>query len=191
MIFIIESILLGISLAMDAFSVSVANGISKSFVERKKMFVMAFTFAFFQFFMPFTGYLIVNILSMGIKKFITIVPYIAFILLMFLGGKMIIESILHKTDIKVKDELTVKELLIQGVATSIDALSVGFVIVKYSMFQAFMASLIIGVVTFFICISGCVIGKKIGDKMGEKLNSIAEIVGGCILVAIGLWVLLG
>ena len=151
------------------------------------MFLIAGVYAAFQFLMPMLGWLLVTTLEEIFTKFSVLIPWIALILLLFIGGKMIVEAILEKKNGRKTDEeqvtkLTFKALIIQGIATSIDALSVGFTIADYSLKRAFAASLIIGVVTLVICLIGLIFGKKIGSK----ISSIATIIGGCILIFIGI-----
>ena len=184
---IINSVLLGVGLAMDAFSVSIANGIVESGMRKRRMFLIAGVYAAFQFLMPMLGWLLVTTLEEIFTKFSVLIPWIALILLLFIGGKMIVEAILEKKNGRKTDEeqvtkLTFKTLIVQGIATSIDALSVGFTIADYSLKRAFAASLIIGVVTLVICLIGLIFGKKIG----EKISGTATIIGGCILIFIGI-----
>ena len=114
------------------------------------------------------------------EKFI---PWIALILLLLIGGKMLLDGIRGDGDSEEgSGELGVKMLIVQGIATSIDALSTGFTTSAYSAFQAFISSLIIAIVTFVICIAGVKIGKKFGVKLAGK----AQILGGVILILIGL-----
>jgi putative Mn2+ efflux pump MntP len=184
---IINSLLLGVGLAMDAFSVSIANGIVESGMRKRRMFAIAGVYAVFQFIMPMLGWLLVTTLEEIFTKFSILIPWIALILLLFIGGKMIVEAILEKKNGRKTDEeqvmkLTFKTLIVQGIATSIDALSVGFTIADYSLKRAFAASLIIGVVTLVICLIGLIFGRKIG----EKISGTATIIGGIILIVIGI-----
>lgn len=185
--FITSSILLGVGLAMDAFSVSLADGLAEPDMKRSRMSLIAGTFAFFQFFMPMVGWLCVHNLVAYFKAFEKFVPWIALILLLYIGGKMLIESILNIRKGKAGEEVTVEKvtlfaLLIQGIATSIDALSVGFAIVEYNWIMALICALIIAVVTYIICTIGLHIGKIFGLKLANK----AGILGGCILIFIGI-----
>ena len=184
---IINSLLLGVGLAMDAFSVSIANGIVESGMRKRRMFLIAGVYAAFQFLMPMLGWLLVTTLEEIFTKFSILIPWIALVLLLFIGGKMIVEAILEKKNGRKTDEeqvtkLTFKTLIVQGIATSIDALSVGFTIADYSFKRAFAASLIIGVVTLVICLIGLIFGRKIG----EKISGTATIIGGIILIVIGI-----
>ena len=184
---IINSLLLGVGLAMDAFSVSIANGIVESGMRKRRMLLIAGVYAVFQFMMPMLGWLLVTTLEEIFTKFSILIPWIALVLLLFIGGKMIVEAILEKKNGRKTDEeqvtkLTFKTLIVQGIATSIDALSVGFTIADYSFMRAFAASLIIGVVTLVICLIGLIFGRKIG----EKISGTATIIGGIILIVIGI-----
>ena len=184
LMFFINSILLGVGLAMDAFSVSLANGLNEPKMKFGRMSVIAGCYAIFQFAMPMIGWICVHTIVVYFQKFESFIPWIALILLLFIGGTMIIEG-LHGEDEEEADsnkKLGFGTLLVQGVATSIDALSVGFTIADYGTVMALVASLIIAVVTFAICICGL----KIGKKFGEKLDSKANILGGVILVGIGI-----
>ena len=184
-VFILNSILLGIGLAMDAFSVSVANGMVNPRMKSGIMLKIAGTFAIFQFAMPMIGWICVHTVVQYFQTFEKLIPWIALILLTYIGGKMLIEGIRdgkEETKGDSKETLTGVALFMAGVATSIDALSVGFTIADYGWIMAFAASVIIAVVTMFICIGGIIIGKKFGDIFGTK----AEMLGGIILICIGL-----
>lgn len=182
-VFFLNSILLGVGLAMDAFSVSLANGLNEPKMKFGRMSLISGVYAFFQFAMPLIGWICVHTIVVYFKAFEKFIPWIALILLLYIGGKMLIEGI-KGNDEEEEGEKTLKfgTLIIQGIATSIDALSVGFTIAEYGFVQAFTASLIIAVVTFFICIGGLELGKKIGTKLSNK----AAILGGVILIGIGI-----
>lgn len=179
--FYLNSILLGIGLAMDAFSVSVANGISDIEMKKKRMVLIASTFSLFQFLMPLLGYIFVHTLATYFVAFQKYIPWIALILLAYIGGKMLISGIKGEEESVVK-ELSFKLLLVQGIATSIDALSVGFTISDYALIEALVCSLIIGIITYVICRIGIVIGRTIGSKFESK----ASVLGGIILILIGI-----
>lgn len=182
MMFVFNSILLGVGLAMDAFSVSMANGLNEPKMKKGKMCGIAGVFAGFQFAMPMIGWICVHTIIQYFTAFGTLIPWIALILLAYIGGKMLYEGIRNKDSEEEESGLGIGALLIQGIATSIDALSVGFTIAEYGWFMAFAAALIIAVVTFVICIGGLVIGKKFGTKLSNK----AQILGGVILIVIGI-----
>jgi putative Mn2+ efflux pump MntP len=179
-IFALNSMALGFGLAMDAFSVSLANGLHEPKMKLKRMFVIAGTFAFFQFLMPLLGWICVHTLLEYFNAFSKLIPYIALGLLAFIGGKMLIEGI--KGEEGESEEVGKGALFVQGIATSIDALSVGFTIAHYQLLEALIASLIIGAVTLVICLAGLKIGRTFGMKLAGK----ASILGGVILIAIGL-----
>ena len=179
-IFALNSMALGFGLAMDAFSVSLANGLHEPKMKLKRMLVIAGTFAFFQFLMPMLGWICVHTLLEYFNAFSKLIPYIALGLLAFIGGKMLIEGI--KGEEGESEEVGKGALFVQGIATSIDALSVGFTIAHYQLLEALIASLIIGAVTLVICLAGLKIGRTFGMKLAGK----ASILGGVILIAIGL-----
>ncbi len=180
--FFLNSILLGIGLAMDAFSVSLANGLHDSAMKKRKMCGIAGVFSLFQFAMPMLGWLCVSTVAHCFKLFQKFIPYIALILLCYIGGKMLYDGLKANTDTEETSAIGFSALLIQGVATSIDALSVGFTIAEYNFLEALIACLLIGVVTFFICLCGLSIGKVAGTRLAGK----AGILGGVILIFIGL-----
>lgn len=178
-LFVLNSILLGVGLAMDAFSVSIANGLAEPKMRRLKCSAVAGTYSFFQFLMPMIGWLLVTTLVGWFGVIETFVPYIALGLLLYIGIRMIVDCVKGKEE--ETRRLTVPLLLMQGVATSIDALSVGFTIAAYAIKEALLASLMIGAVTFVICLCGLWIGKRFGRVLRH-----AEIIGGIILIAIGI-----
>lgn len=183
LMFFVNSILLGVGLAMDAFSVSVANGLKEPKMKAGRMSLIAGVYALFQFAMPMMGWFSVHTIVAYFQTFEKFIPWIALILLLYIGGKMLIEGIKgEENENPVNGQLSLFTLIVQGIATSIDALSVGFTIADYNSLMAFIASLIIAVVTFFICIGGLIIGKKVGTK----LNTKASILGGLILIGIGI-----
>ena len=182
-IFFTNSILLGVGLAMDAFSVSLANGLNESEMKKSRMCFIAGVYAFFQFAMPLIGWFCVHTIVEYFNKFNYFVPWIALILLLYIGGKMIWEAFHeNKGDESEKKLLTFPLLAVQGIATSIDALSVGFTIADYGFLMAFTSSLIIAAVTFIICMAGLFIGKRAGSHLSSK----ASIFGGIILIGIGI-----
>ena len=180
--FFFNSILLGIGLAMDAFSVSLANGLNYPCMKKVKICSVAGVFSAFQFAMPLIGWICVTTIAQYFKAFEKCIPYIALILLGYIGGKMLYEGIKGEEECDEKSSLGFGALLIQGVATSIDALSVGFTIADYNLTEALLACLLIGIVTFFICLAGILIGKRAGTRLAGK----AGILGGAILIFIGL-----
>ena len=173
--------LLGVGLAMDAFSVSMANGLHDPRMSRGTMCRIAGTFALFQAVMPMTGWVCVHTIVELFSSFETFIPWIALALLGYIGGKMLVDGIKGE-EAEEATELSAGALFMQGVATSIDALSVGFTISEYGWLMALAASIIIAVVTFFLCMAGLNIGKKFGTELSGK----ASILGGVILIGIGL-----
>lgn len=181
--FFLNSILLGIGLAMDAFSVSLANGLNEPCMRKRRMFKIAGIFGFFQALMPMIGWICVHTIVQYFQSFETLIPWIALGLLGYIGGKMLWEGIQgHGEDPCSKPGVSFQELLVQGIATSIDALSVGFTIAEYNFMSALLSATIIAVVTFIICMIGLYIGKKAGTKLAGK----AGILGGLILIFIGI-----
>ncbi|MBQ7376710.1 MAG: manganese efflux pump [Clostridia bacterium] len=180
--FFFNSILQGGGLAMDAFSVSLANGLHEPQMHYRRVFEIAGIFALFQFLMPLIGWSCVSTVAEHFKVFAKAVPWIALILLSFIGGKMLYEGIRCKECEECTSTLGISGLLLQGVATSIDALSVGFTIAEYSWIEAICACLLIGFVTFLICTAGVSLGRAGGTQLSGK----AGILGGAILIFIGL-----
>ena len=179
--FFINSLLLGIGLAMDAFSVSLANGLSNQNIKKRQTLLIAFTFAFFQALMPFIGWFCVHSLIDAFKTFEKFIPWIALILLSVIGTKMIFDASSNKDDAS-STKFGFVALLIQGIATSIDALSVGFTFATFDLIAVLISICIIAVVTFILCFIGVIIGKKFGTKLSNK----ATLIGGIILILIGI-----
>ena len=181
--FLFNSVLLGVGLAMDAFSVSLANGLNEPRMKGGKMCGIAGVFAAFQALMPMTGWFCVRTIVNLFQSFERLIPWIALLLLGTIGGKMLLEGIRGgEEEEDSRTGLGLSALLLQGVATSIDALSVGFTISDYNFPTALGASLIIAAVTFVICMGGLKIGKTAGTRLAGK----ASILGGAILMFIGL-----
>ena len=181
--FFFNSILLGVGLAMDAFSVSLANGLHEPEMSKRKMSGVAATFGIFQALMPLIGWVCVHTVVQYFQMFEKFIPWIALFLLLYIGGSMLKEGIQgEEEDEEGSNRLNLKTLFVQGIATSIDALSVGFTIADYGFFMALICALIIAVVTFIICMGGLEIGKQVGTKLSGK----AAILGGVILIFIGI-----
>lgn len=180
LIFFFTNIMLGVGLAMDAFSVSLANGLNEPRMKSRKMLLVAGVFGVFQGIMPLIGWFCVHNIARYFAVFEKMIPWIALLLLCWIGGNMIREGIGQEPD-EAGDSVGVKALFVQGVATSIDALSVGFTIAEYEYIKALAASALIAAVTYGICFTGIVIGKKAGTKLAGK----AGIIGGIILIVIG------
>lgn len=181
-VFFFNSALLGVGLAMDAFSVSLANGLNEPGMKKRKMCIIAAVFAVFQAAMPMIGWICVHTVVQYFNAFEKCIPWIALILLGYIGGKMLIEGIRNKDAGPVENSVGFKALFVQGIATSIDALSVGFTIADYNWISALVCAVIIAAVTFVICMAGLFIGRKFGTKLADK----ASILGGIILVGIGI-----
>ena len=182
LMFFVNSALLGVGLAMDAFSVSLANGLNEPKMKKSRMTLIAGVFAGFQAFMPFIGWVCVHTILQYFQVFEKFIPWIALILLCYIGGNMLKDGFSKEEEEVEKAEVGLKALMVQGIATSIDALSVGFTIAEYGLLMAVTAALIIGVLTFFICFFGLALGKKFGTVFSNK----ATIMGGLILIFIGL-----
>lgn len=201
MVFVLNSILLGVGLTMDAFSVSIVNGLNETRMSKGKTLGIAGTYAGFQFAMPMIGWFCVHTIAEAFQAFQKYIPWIALLLLLYIGGKMLLEGIRNQREGGSGDsthseercdekaaapensaELGLTTLLLQGVATSIDALSVGFTISGYNAAKAFIASLLIAVTTLVVCLVGLRFGKKFGDKLADK----ATVLGGVILILIGI-----
>jgi len=181
----IELLLMGVGLAMDAFAVSICKGLAMRKVNKKQAVVIGLFFGGFQALMPFIGWL----LGSQFESYITSIDHwIAFVLLGFIGGKMMVEALKPEEAVEVKEmdaPLDLKEMFLLAVATSIDALAVGitFAFLDYPIVEAVS---IIGITTFFISVGGVYVGNFFGNKYKNK----AEFAGGLILVLIGLRILL-
>lgn len=185
--FFINNLLLGVGLAMDAFSVSLVNGLSEPCMKRKKIIAIALVFAIFQAVMPLIGWFCVHTIVDKFHSFRPYVPWVAFLLLLYIGGGMLNDGIKKNDSSKeCSHSLGFLALIIQGIATSIDALSVGFTIAEYNCIMATISALIIAMVTFVICAGGVVIGKRFGTKLSNK----SLMMGGIILVFIGFEILI-
>lgn len=186
--FIVSSVLLGVGLAMDAFSVSMANGLNEPEMRRRKRLLIAGVFGGFQGLMPLLGWLAVRTIVEIFSAFSRFVPLLGFILLLFVGGKMLMEGIWAWNDDEVENKMLKKRVLfVQAIATSIDALSIGFTIADYSLIRAFICALIIAAITFGLCI----IGLRIGRYFGVKLAGKASVIGGLILIGIAIKLVVG
>lgn len=186
---IFNSILIGVGLAMDAFSVSLANGLNEPSMRPKKICLVAGIFALFQALMPLIGWICVHTVASYFTAFEAAIPWIALALLSFIGGKMLFEGIKENRCQCDSGEVVCElksvglvSLIVQGVATSIDALSVGFTISEYELTEALICAALIAAVTFIICFAGVLLGKRFGTALAGK----SEILGGAILVFIGL-----
>ncbi|MDE7385312.1 MAG: manganese efflux pump MntP family protein, partial [Anaeroplasmataceae bacterium] len=177
--FYIRSILLGVSLSMDACAVSMANGLKYTHLKKSFILKMCLCFGIAQGIMPLIGYGIGHAVLDYIKDYI---PWIALGVLSFLGLNMIVGAF-HKEEEK---NLSKNGVFLQAIATSIDALTVGITIADYNITEALICVGIIGGITTGMCFIGVCIGKRFGTKLGY----IAEIVGGLILIGIGVEIFL-
>ena len=189
-LFFFEAAMLGVGLAMDAFSVSLANGLNEPKMLRRKMLGIAGLFAIFQAAMPLIGWICVKTIVEAFSFIEFLIPWFALALLGFIGGKMLVES-LHpdcdeeraaRGECSMTKPVAIGALFVQAVATSIDALSVGFTISDYNFLEALLSVGIIALVTLPICLGGILIGQRFGEKLSNK----AGILGGSILIFIGL-----
>ena len=186
--FIVSSFFLFLCLAMDAFSVSMANGLNEPKMRKRKRIMIAGVFGGFQGLMPLLGWLAVHTIVEIFSAFAKFVPLLGFILLLLVGGKMLMEGIWSWNEESVEDVVLKKRVLVvQGIATSIDALSVGFTIADYSFVRAFICSVIIATITFGMCL----IGIRIGRYFGVKLAGKASVLGGLILIGIAIRLVIG
>lgn len=181
-LFFANSALLGVGLAMDAFSVSLADGLREPVMKKRKMCLIAGVFAFFQALMPLLGWACIHTIVEKFQAFEAFVPWIALVLLCLIGAKMIFESTRKRDKTQAQAAKTgLFALLLQGIATSIDALSVGFTIAEYDFIAALVCALIVAAVTFGICLAGLLIGRKVGTRYERR----AGLLGGIILILIG------
>ncbi len=179
---IIEILLLGISLSMDAFAVSICKGLAMKKINWKKALIIGLYFGIFQALMPAIGYF----LGSTFENLVTNIDHwIAFILLAFIGGNMIKEALAKEENNNCNDNVDFKTMLILAIATSIDALAIGITFAFLNV-NLLLAITIIGITTFIISL----IGVKLGNKFGRKYESKAGIMGGIILILIGLKILL-
>ena len=180
-LFFVNSAFLGVGLAMDAFSVSLANGLNEPRMKSGKMCAIAGVFALFQALMPMLGWVCVHTIVRSFRMMERFVPWIALLLLGYIGGKMLSEGLRHKEGDEPRPAVGFGMLIMQGIATSIDSLSVGFTIADYGALMALVCSLIIAAVTFCICLCGLLLGRKFGTRLASK----AGVLGGVILLIIG------
>lgn len=183
---LLRGAMLGAGLAMDAFSVSLANGLREPAMRRSKALRIAGVFALFQTGMPLLGWLLVRTVIRVFQALEPLIPWIGFALLCWIGGKMLAEGLSRKEQERAEAEVGMGSLLVQGLATSIDALSAGLTMAELEVFPALLEAGVIGMVTFGICLAGVQIGRKAGDKLSDK----ASVLGGVILLAIGVRILL-
>jgi putative Mn2+ efflux pump MntP len=201
-------LLIGIALAMDACAVAMTNGMTDVNMPKKRAFLIGLAFGFFQFLMPVIGYFITGIVAEAfIDVFETISAFVSFGVLAFLGGKMVLGCAVAWKKEKKKQEtagagtsvtiqcacfqLTMEKLMLQAIATSIDALAVGVTLKMTAISTGLSLGMwgstaVIGVVTFCLSSASVFIGKRIGDKLADKANFF----GGMVLIGIGLKLLI-
>ncbi|MBO7403223.1 MAG: manganese efflux pump [Lachnospiraceae bacterium] len=185
-LFFFNSALLGLGLAADAFSVSLANGLSEPKMKPGRMSLIAGVFGGFQGLMPLIGWVCIHTVVSFFQAFEKFVPWIALVILLFIGTKMIIEALKGDEAEEKPEKLGTAALIIQGVATSIDALSAGFTIAEYRFVMALVSALIIAAVTFVVCLIGLYAGKRFGMRFSKG----AAVTGGVILILIGIEIVL-
>lgn len=200
---IVKIILFGIALAMDAFAVSVTDGLIYKDINKKKIFFIAGTFGVMQGLMPVAGYFIVELISnivgsggsaSALRIFATVITWVSFGLLVIIGTKMIIEGIIEiRKPVEEKKEklFSIKEVLIMGVATAIDAMAVGISLHAgmSTNVTIWLHVSIICVITFAISLVGLFLGKQVLKLLKGK-TEVTVIIGGCILILLSIWVVL-
>lgn len=200
---IIQIILFGIALAMDAFAVSITDGLVYSDINKKRIFFIAATFGVMQALMPAIGFYVVELISFivgnsgsndAIRVFEIVVTWVSFALLLFVGGKMLIEGIVElrkPEEQKEKKLFSIKEVLLMGIATAIDAMVVGVSLHSglSNNLTIWLHIAIIGVITFGMSLIGLFLGKQILKLLKGK-TEISVIIGGCILILLAIWVVL-
>lgn len=179
---IITIVFLAIGLSFDSFAVSVCSGLNLPHIRFFQAAKIAIFLAVFQSLMPLLGWLVGNSMKSVIEP---VDHWIAFGLLSLIGGKMIIESFVNSEDREIKNPLHIRVILTLSLATSIDALAVGFSFATL-LDKIVVAVIVIGLVTFIASMLGILLGKK----TGPKINRYAEITGGLLLISIGLKILI-
>lgn len=179
---IINSLLLAIGLGVDSFSISIVNGISYQETNKKKLLGQSLIFSICQGAMPLIGYICLVYFSNKLAIIKTVSPYISLVLLSYLGIKLILESSKNSETEKTNGKLTISKLVLQGIATSIDAVSCSFSMISLSFFEAIIEVIIISIVTEIMCY----IGLQIGKEIGSKVEKYSKIIGGIILILIGI-----
>ncbi|MBQ7148813.1 MAG: manganese efflux pump [Pseudobutyrivibrio sp.] len=184
---LLDIFLIAVGLSMDAFAVAICKGLAMRKVNKKQMLIIALFFGGFQAMMPLIGYLVGNTFA---KKISSYDHWIAFILLFYIGGKMIVDAIKEWKEKDIVDEMDppidYKELTLMAIATSIDALACGVTFSFEENFNILRSITIIGCTTFVISAGGVYVGNIFGDRYKAK----AQLVGGIILIFIGTKILL-
>ena len=181
-LFFFNSMTLGIGLAMDAFSISVVNGMNETAMSKSKTLKIASVYSFFQALMPLLGWFCTHTILLFCSILQPWIPWISLFILSMIGISMILKGkACSESEMQMK-RLSPHVLLLQGIATSVDALSVGLTIADYNFIMAFVCALIIAIITLILCVVGIKLGKKIGIRMAER----ATVLGGVILILIGI-----
>ena len=178
MTIVIHALILGVTLAMDALSISISKALATQKTKISNGLKLSIVFGLFQAIMPFIGYLVGNSFYDVLENYF---GFISFAILTFIGVKMIYEHFKNEDEIH-SESITIKELIILGIATSIDALAAGFIFAGNNSLEVLLSCLIIGVITFIICFIGYFCGCKIGAIIGDK----GEIFGGIVLIILGI-----
>ncbi len=180
---VIELVIIAISLAMDAFAVSICKGLNMVKINYRHGLILALFFGVFQALMPLLGW----VLGTQLADYISSIDHwIAFFLLAFIGGKMIADTYKNEQeDNTYIDKLDMRELVLLSVATSIDALAVGITFALLPETNIVLSIILIGVITFAISFVGVIIG----NKFGNKFEKTAQFAGGFVLILIGLKIL--
>lgn len=180
--FILSSVLFGLGLAVDAFLISLSNGINAPQIKRGKIFAAAAVFAVFQFAAPMLGWICVKTVASKFALFKDCLSGIALAILLFLGIKMLVAGLRTDSAEPRPVKTGIGALLLQAMVTSVDALSVGFAITQYNLYTALMCSAIIAAVTFIVYTAGFFTGRKFGGKFADK----ADLIGGIIFIVMAL-----
>ncbi len=189
LIYFIHNILLGAAVSADAFSVSLANGLGDPGMKKSRMLLIAGTFSVFQMLMPLAGWFCVHALVQHFHALLKVTPWIAFFLLGWLGVRMLRSGLRRRKDESLPQTVafTLTGLLLQAVAPSLDALSLGFTMADYTPVVAVVTILIIGAVTLNDCLIGLALGRHFGARAAWK----ASVFGGVVLILIGIEILAG
>lgn len=183
---VIDLLLIGIGLSMDAFAVAICKGLGMHRINYRHSFVIALFFGGFQALMPLIGYFLGSYLADFVNP---IDHWIAFALLAFIGGKMLVDAFKgdggQKEAGQEADKLDLKELLMLAIATSIDALAVGITFAFLEV-NIWVAITVIGLTTFVLSL----VGVAVGNRFGSRYEKPSTVVGGVVLVLIGVKILL-
>ncbi len=185
--YILNGFLFGIGLAVDAFLIALANGLHYSDMKKRKIAAIAALFSAFQLAMPLIGWLVMRTVAVKLTFFDEALSWIAFAIMIVLGVKMICDGVFgaRKDDPPKPHKLCLRAILVQCFATSLDALSVGFVISDYVFSAALVCSVIIALITFAVFPAGFAVGKRCGLKFADHAN----VIGGIVMICIGVEIL--